>query len=375
MFHSIIYSATTRKFFAALCLLLCTIAGNGKEFTIIIDAGHGGHDAGALGKVTTEKQLNLELSKKIGQELGKQKNTKVCYTRTTDNFVELYKRLQKGKEAGADLFIVVHCNSGAEKDPNRQRLSGTEIFILGEDNANANIDYVLKENNVIMLEDNYKEIYKNYDMSPEHYIYAQINQSKIMGKSRLAADAVLKELITTAGLANRGVKETSRLLLLNHTNMPMIYLEIDFICNPDRERFMSSEEGQAKIARAVANGVAAYRKAAVGYDGTTAKEPQTEPAPVNHPAVDSASTQQSKDNSTDSIVYKIQFLTSATRLAEGSAQLKGLKNVDFYRDGSSYKYTYGSYSSQNEAAADLRMVRKQFGDAFVIKTKGGRRIP
>lgn len=365
-----------RRWMALAVVALCTLSAYAKDFTIIIDAGHGGHDAGALGKNTTEKKLNLELSKKIGEELSRQKNTKVCYTRTTDNFVELYKRLQKGKEVNADLFIVVHCNSGAEKDPNRQRLSGTEIFILGEDNANANIDYVLKENNVIMLEDNYKEIYKNYDMSPEHYIYAQINQSKIMGKSRMAADAVLKELISTAGLANRGVKETSRLLLLNHTNMPMIYLEIDFICNPDRERFMSSEEGQAKIARAVANGVAAYRKAAVGYDGEAPapKQKETKPQSVTK-TIESPKSDDQPQQSDDRIIYKIQFLTSPSRLPDNSPKLNGLKNTGYYLDGKSYKYTYGEYNSQKEAAADLKMVRKHFGDAFIIKTQGGKRIP
>lgn len=358
---------------AAIIVVLITFAtitplqAEAKDYVVVIDAGHGGKDAGAVGKSSYEKNINLSIALLLGKELQtRYKDVKVVYTRSTDVFIGLNARMNKAKESKADLFISLHCNSAAKENPRRNSLSGTSVYVLGVDNANDNIELAMQENSAILLEDDYTTTYKGFDNSPEYYIFTEITQSKMMGKSNAVANEIQRQLVNHAGLVDKKVNESSRFWLLMHSTMPAVLVEMDYICNPTREAFLNSKNGQKKIAEAIANGIENYRKS-LGHkiekqDGKTDAENKS-------------------DNSSEAVttpigktVYKIQILTSATRLPEGSSSFKGLRPVDYYKDGGAYKYTYGEFSTMEAATAELKKIRKSFSDAFVIKMLNGKRV-
>lgn len=335
-----------------------------KQFTVVIDAGHGGHDPGALGPTAREKDINLAVALKLGEQLKKTfDDVKVVYTRSTDTFVELRNRVKKATDAKADLMISLHCDSGHENNKNRANLTGTSVYVLGQDAADANIDIAIRENQAILLEADHSTRYHGFDNSPEYYIFSEISQTKMQGRSYEVAAAIHSRLLSHAGLDNNHVHETSKLFILKHAVVPTILVEMDYICNPRRERFLKSSEGQLKIAQAICKGLADYRKTS----GMTVHDDKPEPERKSETASD--------DNAgDDAIIYKIQFLTYTKKLPDGSTSFRGLAPTEYYRDGRSYKYTYGRFTSLSEANAELRKVKKKFPDAFVIQTRGGRRI-
>ena len=356
--------------------LLCPLSAMGKDFVVVIDAGHGGKDGGAPGSYSNEKDVNLAVALRLGQEIkSRYKDVKVVYTRSTDVFVTIKGRMDKAKAANADLFISLHCNSAANSNPHRKSLAGTSVYVLGNHNADDNIDLAMRENSAILLEDDYKTTYAGFDNSPEYYIFTEINQTKMMGKSNSVANEIQRQLVSHAGLADKHVNETSRLWLLLHSTMPAILIEMDYICNPTREKFLNSKDGQRKIAEAIANGINNYRKT-LGHktDKAGAASPDDSAAAAPETAAPASSEPAPKAAPKGGTVYKIQFLVSPKLLKDGSPQFKGLSPVSHYKEGGTYKYTYGEFPSQEAAAAQLKTVRKKFSDAFVIKTIDGRRV-
>jgi len=387
MFISGTYNTLLPGIIRPLMLFMLSIAvslsAGAKNFVVVIDAGHGGKDSGALGKATTEKAINLAIAKQLGKEISAHyKDITVVYTRSTDVFVTIKGRMDKAKAAGADLFISLHCNSAAYENPRRSSLSGTSVYVLGNNNANDNIDLAMRENSAILLEDNYKATYKGFDNTPEYYIFTEINQSKMMGKSNSIANEVQHQLVKHAGLKDNHVNESSRLWLLLHSTMPAILIEMDYICNPSREQFLMSKAGQKKIAQAISNGIANYRKnlghkIAKNNNAAFANDDEPKPKASNDPKgkdKSNAKNNEQEQPGNTSIVYKIQFLVSQTKIKDGSTKLQGLSPVGYYKDGGSFKYTYGSYPTMNAAASDLKKVKKKFKDAFIVKMKGDKRI-
>lgn len=365
----------------AVMLFVCPIHAGAKEFVVVIDAGHGGKDSGALGKTTKEKDINLAVAKLLGQEISSQFNdVKVVLTRSTDVFVTIKGRMDKAKAVKADLFVSIHCNSAAFENPRRSQLSGTSVYVLGTNNANDNIDLAMRENSAILLEDDYKTTYKGFDNSPEYYIFTEINQSKMMGKSNSVANAIQKQLVRHAGLKDNRVNETSRLWLLLHSTMPAILVELDFICNPNREQFLASAAGQKKMAEAICHGIYDYR-ASLGHTlskrkTSTASPHENKQADTNATDTQPQQSNQPQNHATSDCgtpVFKIQFLSASTAIPAGSPKLKGI-DAESYIEGSTHKYTTGAYPSMEAAAADLREIRKKFPDAFIIKTIDGRRV-
>lgn len=359
-------------FFIAVAALPSTLCA--KDFVVMIDAGHGGKDGGALGLSSKEKDINLSVALILGKELNSRyKNMKVMYTRSTDDFVTIKGRMDKAKAVNADLFISLHCNSVAYENPRRKTLSGASVYVLGNNNADDNIDLAMIENSAILLEEDYQTTYKGFDNSPEYYIFTEINQSKMMGKSNTIANEVQKQLVEHANLKDNHVNETARFWLLLHSTMPAILVEMDFICNPEREKYLNSSSGQIKIAEAIANGIENYCNS-LGHNITNGQRSiEFEQIKEGHDTTPTPIPQTPKFT-TEQIIYKIQFLVSDTKISDQSETFKGIKNVDYYRDGNSYKYTTGEYETSKDAEKHLRKVKKTFKDAFIIKTLNGKRI-
>lgn len=381
-------------------------AGANKDFVVVIDPGHGGKDAGALGRRSNEKTINLNVGKKLRDLLkSNMPDARVEMTRDDDRFVTLKERPNIANKRHADIFVSIHANSIDKKSPLRNSINGAAVYTLGLRRSDTNLSLAMRENEVIKLEPDYTTSYQGFDpSSAESYIAFEMMQHTNMDQSIELAEAVQNELVRTAGRKNNGVRQAPFWVLVG-TTMPAILVELDFICNPAMEKFMASESGQDKLALAIYRGIERYRKnstkqpAAAVSSTRASSSAQTERKPAaktkavddepvaaaasDRPSskvektstADSHSTagKKSADNS-DQIIYKIQFLTSPTKLKNNDSKLKGLSPVDFYKDGGVYKYTVGEYTSQADAIARMKKIKPLFRDAFVIKTRNGKRI-
>lgn len=345
-----------------------------KDFVVVIDAGHGGKDGGALGLTTNEKTINLTVAKKLKALLDKEDDVRVEMTRSTDRFVTLQGRANFANSKHADIFVSIHANALDRKSAANKRVHGAAVYTLGLDRSETNLKVAMRENEVMKLEDDYTTTYQGFDpSSTESYIAFEMMQHKNMDQSIALADAVQNQLVRTAGRKNNGVRQAPFWVLVR-TSMPAILVELDFISNATQERYMASEEGSSQLAQAIANGIKRYRS---GSKSKTSSTPKTSPArhrPIDNDAVEEEPQQSATTAAKGEIVYKIQFLTAPKPLPKNHLGLKGLKDVDYYRDGGVVKYTTGAYSTLDEANRALKDVKKKYSDAFVIKTRDGKRI-
>lgn len=365
-----------------MCLVLAVgvaPAAGARDFTVVLDPGHGGKDAGALGARTNEKSINLNVALKLKQMLEDgMDDIKVEMTRSTDRFIALQERADFANRKHADIFISIHANSVSKKSPTHSTVNGAAVYTLGLDRSDTNLSVAMRENEVMKLESDYSTTYQGFDpSSTESYIAFEMMQHKNMDQSIALAEAVQNQLVRTAGRKNNGVRQAPFWVLVR-TSMPSILVELDFICNPAMETFMASESGSTQLAQAIYNGVERYRTSSAHSPSPARKKakkttPAVQSTPSDSDAPVSTPVQTSSDD-TSEIVYKIQFMTSPRPLAAGDRRFKGLKDVEYYKEGSTVKYTYGSYPSSGAAASDLKKVKQNFPDAFVIKMCGGKRI-
>ncbi|MGJ1268535.1 N-acetylmuramoyl-L-alanine amidase family protein [Sphingobacterium spiritivorum] len=241
--------------------------------TIVIDAGHGGHDSGARGRETLEKHIALQVALKLGKLIESElPGVKVLYTRKTDEFVELYKRIYYANDNHADLFISIHCNSGGiSRVTTRNRkgkrvtssvtnssAKGTETLVSGYGRLGEQ-DAALRENASLLLESNYKDNYQGFDpKDPESYIVFSLMKNQFRDQSIKLASYMQNEYVKS-GRTNRGVWEKS-LAVLARAGMPAVLTEIGFISNPDEEQFMMSDSGQNEIINNLLNAIKTYKR-------------------------------------------------------------------------------------------------------------------
>lgn len=340
--------------------LALSFSVNANDFVVVLDAGHGGKDYGALGVSAREKDINLSVAKLLGQMINENiKDVKVVYTRDDDRFLTLQKRAQIANEANGDLFISIHTNSLDKRNKKRKTIAGASVYTLGLHRTDENLEVAKRENAVIELEEDYSTSYSGFDPnSAESYIIFELNQNKHLEQSVELASAIQQQFITTAGRKNRGVRQAG-FLVLAETSMPGVLVELDFICNPNQEKFLASKNGQKKLAKAIFN---AFKEYISHYNNSKNNDIKL--------AIDNDNTPQSNN---DNIVYKIQFMSAAKKVGSKKS-FKGLEPIDFYKDGATYKYTYGRTASMQEAQKMLQKVKDKFPDAFIIKFQNGKRI-
>jgi N-acetylmuramoyl-L-alanine amidase len=225
---------------------------------VVLDPGHGGYDPGTIGvSGTKEKEITLGVAKKLGQliksDRGELKDVKVVFTRSTDEFIPLYRRGQIANESGGKLFISIHCNSTAKK-PNPQR--GFEVYLLRPGRTEEAIAIAEQENRVIRLEEGYEDHYK--ELNDENFILVTMAQSAYMRSSERLAELVQKQMASVAGLKNLGVKQAGFYVLVGAA-MPNILVETAFLSNREDEKFLRSAAGQQKIAEAIYRAVKKYK--------------------------------------------------------------------------------------------------------------------
>jgi len=341
-------------------LIILAFPVSADNFVLVIDAGHGGKDSGALGKKGKEKDINLSVAKLLGQYIAAENpDVKIIYTRTRDVSMDLDERVNMANKANANLFISIHANSVS----NKSYVSGAEVFTFGVTRIEDNLEVAKRENSVIMLEENYEQKYEGFDPnSSESYIIFEFMVNHYSDKSINFASMVQKELIKTSKRKDRGVKQAG-FLVLRKSSMPSILIELDFISNKEAENYMLSQAGQKSLARSICNAFNGYKKE---FDRMEKR-----------PAVESPATQQaqaSEKTVSSGKVYKIQILASTKKLPDNSKELKGYK-VDYYIEGKYYKYTYGESKDWNEINDLRKKTVKDFKDAFIVTFENGVKVP
>lgn len=227
-----------------------------RNFTLVIDAGHGGHDAGAVGAYSKEKNINLKVALAFGKLVEENcHGVKVVYTRKTDVFIPLQRRADIANNNKADLFVSIHTNAL----PNGRIAYGSETYTLGMARANANLAVAKRENSVITLESDYKSKYQGFDPNKaESYVIFEFMQDKYMKQSVDLASCIQKQY-TSAGRPNKGVHQAGFLVLRN-TSMPSVLTELGFITTPAEENYLNSQQGIMELSRSIYNGFLSYRR-------------------------------------------------------------------------------------------------------------------
>lgn len=354
-------------------LISVPMSGGGKEFTVILDPGHGGHDYGAVGDITNEKSINLAVAKKLGKKINDAyKDVDVVFTRSTDVFISLNERAKIANRAKGDLFISIHVNSVDKKSKNRKTVAGSEVYTLGLHKSEENLAVAKRENSVMALEADFSETYKGFDPnSVESYIIFELSQSRHLDQSIAFAGAVEDELVKTANRNRKGVKQAG-FWVLWATGMPAVLVELDFICNPNSERFMASEAGQEKLATALFNAFKQYRDGIPS--GAARHQDDSESQAEARDNVQSASAQPSSHQNDGAIDYRIQILAHDTPIPAEATDFKGERDVESYEDGGLVKYTIGHFPSFEAARANLGRLRSKFPEAFIVKMQNGKRV-
>lgn len=402
-----------------LVSLLTVMSTTARNFTLVIDAGHGGHDAGARGSFSYEKDINLRTALAFGRYVEKNcPDVKVIYTRKTDVFIPLHKRADIANKNGADVFISIHTNAL----PAGRVARGLETYTMGMRRSNEKLSAAQRENAVITYESDYKQRYEGYDPnSPESAIMFEFIHDKNMAKSVELARLIQKNVCSTASRPDKGVKQDV-FLVLRETSMPACLVELGFITTPDEEKLLNDESSVDNIARGIYNAFAKYKNDnftgfTVPYEAANdnkVKIPTIVPKDDNEqeessqnkkvvakaPAPKTRTVQRVKtqvnvekkkeaesidiknvvaepkhaDADEDKPVFKVQVVASSIKIPSTSSRFKGHKDIDSYNENGMFKYTIGSSLNYNEINRLRISLTDAFPGCFVVAFKNGEKM-
>jgi len=320
--------------------------------TIVIDAGHGGHDPGCLGKKSKEKDVALDISLKLGKLIEDNlPDTRVIYTRKTDKFLELHQRAAIANKAHADLFISIHCNAAESKSS-----YGTETFVLGLHRAKDNLDVAKRENAAIYFENDYKQNYDGYDPnSPEGHILLSMFQNAFLDQSIHLAEKIERNFVANKR-TSRGVKQGG-FLVLRHATMPAVLVEAGFLSNPQEEEWLISKEGQEAIAQSIFDAVKMYK---ASFEVKPKKEMvvSEEAASKNQP---------SRKEVHAGVDYCVQYAVSSSSSGNADPKAAAISKVVIRQEGGVYKHQLTEISTYEEAQILRDKIRALgYKDAFIV---------
>jgi N-acetylmuramoyl-L-alanine amidase len=340
-------------------------AQSSKIKTVVIDAGHGGHDPGCHGANNNEKEVCLAMALKLGALIKERyPDIKIIYTRSTDVFVELAERANIANRNNADLFICIHANAGSTT------AYGSETYVLGLHRTDAQQKVAERENASIALEDDKGAKYRSYDLTPDGIIALQFQLAVFHRQSILFAEMIQKEF-KRIGRYDRGVKQAG-FLVLYKTTMPSVLIETAFLPNPTEEKLIGSAEGQQKMAQSMFDAFVNYKNATEGKTvvGGTTVQNNIEPAPVLN---NSAQPQETVKE--QGLIFKVQIETASKAISTKSSHFKGLEIFE-YQDNSLYKYCAGYFPNNLQGAKNYKdeLTKMGYSNAFVVAFLDGERI-
>ena len=361
-------------------------------FTVVLDAGHGGHDAGAVGSFSKEKNINLRYTLLVGDMIKKNiPDAKVIYTRDKDVFVDLNERARIANRNKADLFVSIHTNSSKNSSAN-----GMETFTLGVSRSKENMEVAMLENSVIKLEEDYETKYEGFDPnSVDSYIMFEFMKDQYTDRSITCADFIQTKMIQTSKRNDRGVRQAG-FLVLRATAMPSILIELGFISNKDEEKYLNNNDNQVKLATAIFNGIKEYKheldkksgnsnSEELGISVQTSGEPSLlELSRVQPEITSGASNEELKNevtkpveeispNSEYEYEFFIQYLVSKNNYSADNAVFKGHAPTKVLNENNLYKYLIGPFDV-NAVFTKRNEITKDFPDAFIVAYKEGKKV-
>lgn len=327
-----------------------TQAQNKKVFKVVLDAGHGGKDSGTHGFNVNEKDVALDVVLEVGKILEKHKDIEVIYTRKKDEFIGLNERAMIGNNAKADLFVSVHCNGVGNSSA-----AGSETYVLGLHRNDDNLKVAMKENQVIKLEENYKEKYDGFDpKSPESYIGFSLMQEEYLDQSILLADYIQNNFTKKLYRKNRGVKQAG-FLVLRETYMPSVLIELGFLSNKSENTFLKSSKGKSHLAKQIGEAVINYKNA------LHVNDPDDEISAI--PTNNKNEVIDDKFEAT----FHVQIAAGRKKIKNKPINFKGLDPVFRIKEGNLYKYHYAkSHSYKDIQNKLLEAKEKGYKGAFII---------
>lgn len=387
---------------ALMCMLVVTAFAANKRFTLVIDPGHGGHDAGARGAISMEKNINLTVALRFGKYVEQNMpEVRVIYTRKQDVFIPLHERANIANRANADLFISVHTNAL----PAGKVARGFETYTLGMHRAKDNLDVAMRENSVISMEKGFEQTYEGFDpKSSESYIIFEFIQGKNMERSVDLARMIQRSVCDSGCRPDKGVHQAG-FLVLRETSMPSCLIELGFITTPDEERLLNDNAKVDDIAKGIYEAFAKYknkydRSVSVPYRAANRQEctlPKIVPDSYKEEAENKrvkkqepvrrtrASKTDDSDRKADTVasqsrnapkdapVFKLQIFVGNRNLRKGDAHFKGETEFDSFQEGNLVKYTLGASTNYNEIYRLRKEKMEKFPEAFIIAFKNGKK--
>ncbi|MGP1473611.1 MAG: N-acetylmuramoyl-L-alanine amidase family protein [Prevotella intermedia] len=397
-------------FLIMFCLFALASVSAKDKFTVVIDPGHGGKDVGAVGAISNEKSINLNIALALGNLIEQNlSDVRVIYTRKTDVFISLKGRAEIANRAKADLFISVHTNS---VPPTKTPPQGFQVYTLGMHRAKDNLDVAMRENSVISLEKGYEKTYQGFDPnSSESYIMFEILQSANMEKSVELARLIQRSVCSKANRNDKGVHQAG-FLVLRETSMPSCLIELGFITSNEEEQFLNSSRGIDLMARGIYEAFVEYKniydgKVTIPYRPSTknqlpienvlgrlsnnTKTPAeqvempkrikvvTQPRTTQTPTVKHQRNREERHTSLDEAsasipLFKIQIFAINRELSLDSELFKGYKNISFEVDGRLHKYMIGANEDYYEILRLKEELKQEFPEAFIVAFKNGQRM-
>lgn len=341
--------------------------------TVVIDAGHGGKDPGAVSKngQLQEKHLTLSMALELGGMITENyPDVKVIYTRTTDVLIPLHERSNIANKNNADLFISLHVNS------TKSSLAyGTETLVMGPDKTNSNLEVCMKENSVVILEDDYTSKYEGYDPNnPESFIIFSLLQNSHLEQSLIFAGLVQDKMTRMGPIQqNRGIKQ-GPILVLWRCTMPAVLVEVGFISNTKEAKILADKDSRSKICHSIFTAFGEYKrqfeKEPLKSNENRPTQPQTtKQEPVKQEVVKQEVVKQEvvkQEPVKQESYFTIQVLAVTKILKSDNPELKGVK-CEYRKIDNFYKYSTGVYSTREEAVKALPEIKKLFPGAFIVK--------
>ena len=365
-----------RIVFVVIAMHFLSGYSQGQKFKVVLDAGHGGKDYGAVYHGNIEKNIALKTTLRVGAILEKDPQIDVVYTRKSDVFIELQQRANIANKSKGSIFVSMHCNANKN-----QAASGNETYVMGITRNASNLEVAKNENEVVTLETDYKIKYDGFDPnSPESVIGISILQEEHLDQSIELAGRVQEFFTKKTDNKNRGVKQAG-FLVLRQITMPRVLVEMGFVSNKEEGEFLNSEDGQNKLAEAIAGAIMDYKNEFFNPSNNDdvkedvkiiAKKEETivKETPKKEEAVKKVEKATEKG-----IVFKIQISASTKELATSPSNFKGLSPISVESTGSLFKYFYASEKNYDVAKQKLEEAKKKgYSSAFIVAYKDGIKI-
>ncbi len=339
-----------RYLFFMMMILFSTFSFAQKKpnFVVVLDAGHGGKDAGAIGVADLEKNIALDVALRFGNMISKNHpDVKVVYTRKTDVFLELWERTRISNDNHANLFVSIHCNSAKNTSA-----SGTETFVMGLNKMDVTDEVSRRENSVIFLEKDQEKYEKFNPNNPEAVIAFEIMNAAYKDQSIRFADLVEKKFVNEQGRKSRGVKQANFHVLRGNA-APSVLVELGFISNPEEGAYLASEQGKQATTESLYKAFKEYKAEFDRKSGITSETDKPKATKVAEVPLEGKA-------------LKIKFLETTIKYSNTSPQLKGLTDVEIVQDGTNYVYYYGNTNLQSRADDLLNLVKRKGFDKATI---------